>query len=82
MIAQYISTRPIMDFCNRLVQRPGAWVYLRWWEQEGIDLSGVRERAAAAADREAERIVEEAAQEETMVRSRRQRVQCSTSNTI
>ena len=42
----------------------------------------MRERAAAAADREAERIVEEAAQEETMVRSRRQRVQCSTSNTI
>ena len=40
MIAQYIVTRPILYLCKRSVQRPTAWVYQRWWEQEGINLPG------------------------------------------
>ena len=31
-VAQYIATRPILDLCERSVQRPGAWVSWRWWE--------------------------------------------------
>ena len=38
MVAQYISTRTIMDLCEQPTQRPGAWVSRRWWEQEGLDL--------------------------------------------
>ena len=48
MVAQYIAIRPILNLCKRYVQRPGTWVSRRWWEQEGIDLEGVRERASAA----------------------------------
>ena len=50
-----------------MVQRPGGLVSWRWWEQEGIDLAGVRERAAAAADREEYRGVVEVAREESKV---------------
>ena len=35
-----------MDLCERTVRRPGAWVYQRWWDQEGIYLAGTREWAA------------------------------------
>ena len=40
----------ILDFCERFVWRPGTWVSWRWWEQEGIDVEGVREIATAALD--------------------------------
>ena len=36
--AQYIATRPIMDLCERVMQKLGARVSWRWWEQEGIGL--------------------------------------------
>ena len=42
MVAEYIATHPILDLCEEAVQRPGAWVSRRWWEQEGIDLAGAR----------------------------------------
>ena len=64
MVAQYIAMPLILYLCKRSVRRPGAWVYLKWWEQEGINPAGVRKRAAAAearADREKERRREEAA---------------------
>ena len=48
-VAQYISTRPITDLCLAENWRPGPRVAMRWWEQEGLDLDGVR-----TADREAE----------------------------
>ena len=57
-----------MDLCERLVRRPGAWVSRRWWEQEGLNLSGKRERAAVAAEGEAGRIGEDAVREDTMGR--------------
>ena len=37
----------------------------RWWEQEGLDLEGVKERAAAESGGEEERCVEGAELEET-----------------
>ena len=51
-VAQYIVTQPIMDLCNQSVRRPGVWMYRRWWEQEGLDLEGEKERAAAESDGE------------------------------
>ena len=38
--AQDIVTRPILDLYEKSVQRPGAWFYWRWWEQEGPNLAG------------------------------------------
>ena len=34
IVAQYIATRPIMDLCERAMQRVGARVSRRWWNQE------------------------------------------------
>ena len=59
MVAQCIALRPILDLCKKNVQRPGAWVAWRWWEQEGIDIAGTRARAATAEDGEEERSGEE-----------------------
>ena len=36
-VAQYISTRPLLDLCVGARQREGARVTLRWWEQSRID---------------------------------------------
>ena len=47
--AKYIATQTILDLCEQSVRRPGAWVSWRWWEQEGIDISGAREWVAEAA---------------------------------
>ena len=48
-VAQYISTRPIMDLCEQATRRQGARVSWRWWEQAGIDLKGARKQAAVSA---------------------------------
>ena len=37
-VAQYIVTRTIPDFCEWSARRLEARVYLRWWEQVGLDL--------------------------------------------
>ena len=44
MFAQNIVTRPIPVLCKKTVWRLGYWVAWRWWEQEGIELAGVRAR--------------------------------------
>ena len=36
-VAQYISTRPLLDLCEGSRQREGERVTLRWWEQSVID---------------------------------------------
>ena len=41
-VAQYIATRPIMDLFMEAKRRPGPRVKLQWWEQEGLDLEGMR----------------------------------------
>ena len=40
-VAQHIATRPIMDLCLAVKQRPGPRVEMCWWEQEGLDLEGM-----------------------------------------
>ena len=43
----------------------------RWWEQEGIDIEGTKERSAAELDGVEENCREEVSQEETLkLRSR------------
>ena len=54
-VAQYIATRLILDLYEKYIWRPGAWVSWRWWDQEGIDLVGERERAAAESGGEEEK---------------------------
>ena len=36
-VAQYISTRPLLDLCEGARAREGVKVPLRWWDQAGID---------------------------------------------
>ena len=66
MAAQYISTRPIMDLCERSDQRPGSWVSWRWWDKDGLDLVGPKERAAAELDGEDAQSDEEGLAQEKM----------------
>ena len=40
-VAQFISTRPIMDLFLVTERRPGSRVEKWWWEQDGLDLEGV-----------------------------------------
>ena len=53
-VAQYITTQTILDLCERSAQRPGARVSQRWWEQDGIDLEGGKNRYTAAAELDGE----------------------------
>ena len=46
-VSQYIGTRSLLDLCQESERSPGMRVGMRWWEQAGINLSGVREAAAA-----------------------------------
>ena len=66
-VAQYIVTRPILDFCERATQRVGVGVSWRWWGQEVIDLKAAKERAAGAiaTDLESESDLESEAEVET-----------------
>ena len=47
MAAQYIATRPILDLCERSSRRTGSCVCRQWWDKDGLDLVGAKERAAA-----------------------------------
>ena len=47
-VAQYIATRPIMDLCLEAKRKPGPIVTMQWWEQEGLDLEGMRTSAWGA----------------------------------
>ena len=46
-VARYIAVRSLLDLCEGSERDPGARVSIRWWEQEGIDISGAREASAA-----------------------------------
>ena len=67
-VVQYIATRPILDLCEKSVRNSGDWVYGRWWDQEGINLEGERERVEMTSDGKEKKCVEEVAQEETTIR--------------
>ena len=44
-VVQYIVTRPIMDICLTAKRRPGTRVEMRWWEQDDLDLEGMKTAA-------------------------------------
>ena len=43
--AQYIATQPILELCEQSARRPGGLLYQRWWEQDGLELEGAKDRA-------------------------------------
>ena len=51
-VAQYITTRSLLDLCEGSERALGARVGMRWWEQAGFNLVGAREAAEAAAERD------------------------------
>ena len=57
-VAQYISTRSILDLCEGTERAPGAWVGIRWWDQADINLAGTRENMAASLEVEEEGVEE------------------------
>ena len=50
MVAQYIAMQPILDVCLEAERRPGLQVPMRWYEQAGMDLTGLREAAEDYGD--------------------------------
>ena len=50
MVAQYIATQSLLEFCEGSERAPGARVCMRWREQEGIDLAGARQVVAAVEE--------------------------------
>ena len=52
MVAQYIAARPILDLCGWSAWEPGVCVSWQFWEQDGLDLDGAKERAATESDGE------------------------------
>ena len=53
-MAKYIVTRPIIELCLAAKWRPGPRVDMRWWEQEGLDLEGMRTAAQELRQTEGE----------------------------
>ena len=45
-VAQYISTRPLLDLCKGEKHREGARLTMRWWDQTGIDWEKAKARGA------------------------------------
>ena len=41
-VTQFITTRPIMELFLSEERRPGTRVSMRWWDQEGLDVEGMR----------------------------------------
>ena len=52
MVAQYLAMQPILDLCEKSDWKPEVWVSWCWQEQDGLDLEGVKKRAAAESDGE------------------------------
>ena len=48
-VAQYISTRSLLDLCEGSESASGVQLGIQWWEQAGINMAGSREAAAVAA---------------------------------
>ena len=53
-----------MDLCDQVIQRAGARVSQRWWDQEVIDLKAAKERAAEALAMDLESELEEESEAE------------------
>ena len=39
-VALYIVTQSLLDLCDGTERTLGAWVWMQWWEQAGVDLLG------------------------------------------
>ena len=50
MTTQYSVTRKMICLCEEALQRPGTWVFKRWWEHEGFELEGARVTEEAVAE--------------------------------
>ena len=48
MVVKYIATRPIMDLCLAVEQKPEMHLFRRWWYQPALDIMGVRAGQVAA----------------------------------
>ena len=60
MVAKYISTRPILDLCEKSALRPVARVPWQWWKKAGLYLEGAKKReAATVADLDGEELIGE-----------------------
>ena len=51
-VMQYIVTQHILDLFERSVWSTGVWLSQRWWEQDGLDLEGSKERKLAESEGE------------------------------
>ena len=52
MVAQFIATHPIMEFCLAAERNPGLRLSRQWWEQPTLDILGIRvEHAEAEGER-------------------------------
>ena len=49
-VAQYISTKLLLDLCDATKRTQGARVRMWWWEQAGIKMANPREMAMAAVE--------------------------------
>ena len=48
-VAQYISTKSLLDLCEATERNQGEWVAMRWWEKSGIDMVEARYMVSAVA---------------------------------
>ena len=46
-VAQFITTRPLLDLCEGTTQRGEERVTMRWWDQKGINWEKAKKREAA-----------------------------------
>ena len=51
-VTQFIATRPVVDLCLAAKRRPGPRVSNWWWEQDGVDVEGMRTAAWEAEQME------------------------------
>ena len=49
-VAQYITTRLILDLCKVAERKRGTQEGTRWWEQAVLELAGAKETAVAAVE--------------------------------
>ena len=59
-VTEYITTRQILELCERSTRSPRVRVSRQWWEQAGLDLELSKIRAAeAAAESDGEELIGE-----------------------
>ena len=59
MVAKFIATRTIIYLCLAAEQRLGPMISMWWWEQDGLDMEGIRTTAREAEQTEGEEDTDE-----------------------